>query len=133
MDQTLTSMQMDKKDMKDTMVDQPTTAGSGPKGPQYPWGLEVRLEDAALKKMKVKLSDYAVGDVVELHAQCKVTRLSQSANGDTGNSRTLELQITDMCLEAGGESDTQKEKDDELSWDEENPEKTDRELKKRGF
>ena len=133
MDQTLTSMKIDKKDMEKTEVAPSSVPDVG--GPQYPWGLEVRLEDAALKKMKVKLSDYAVGDIVELYAQCKVTRLSQSANGDLGNSRTLELQITDMCLEAGDEGTAdEKAGQDDLSWeDDANSEKVTKNLKKKGY
>ena len=133
MDQELTNMKMDKKEMKDTL-DLPTEAGESPKGPRFPWGLQVTLDDSSMKKMDVKLSDHTVGDIVELYAQCKVTRLSESASeGEKNPSRTMELQITDMCLEA---SDGQEEKgdEDELSWeDDASSEKVTKNLKKKGY
>ena len=134
MDQELTSMKMDKKDMKET--DAPAVAGSSPKGPQYPWGLGVTLENESLKKMDIKLSDYKVGDVVELYAQCKITRLSENMReGEKNPNRSMELQITDMCLEATDEeAEKQKTGEDELSWeDDASSEKVTKNLKKKGY
>ena len=130
MDQELTNMKMDKKEMKDTMG--PTAVGSSPKGPQYPWGLGVTLENESLKKMDIKLSDYKVGDVVELYAQCKITRLSENMReGEKNPNRSMELQITDMCLEAtDAEAESEKEMNDEMGWDDDHAEEK---LKKKGY
>ena len=136
MDQELTSMKMDKKEMKETDPIPMETSGS--KGPQFPWGLQVTLEDASLKKMDIKLSDYKVGDMVELYAQCKITRLSETAHeGDKNPNRTMELQITDMCLESADEEARRKEwgdEEDSLGWeDDASSEKVTKNLKKKGY
>lgn len=126
MDQELTSMRMSKKDMPKA-----SEVSDSPSGPQYPWGLGVTLEREALAKMGIKLSDYAVGDTVELYAKCKVTRLSQSeSEGNNNPNRTMELQITDMCLE---ECEPGEKKDeDELSWDDDSrSEKATKKLKEK--
>lgn len=138
MDQELTSMKMDKKEIKKNMG--PTaTPGEAPKGPQFPWGLQVTLEDSSLKKMDISLADYKVGDMVELYAQCKVTRLSQSQNqsehGNNEKNRTMELQITDMCLEAVDEgAQEEKDNEDSMSWDDDtSSEKVTKSLKNKGY
>jgi len=133
MDQELTSMKIDKKKMKDTVGPAVETAKQ-PKGPLFPWGLQVTLDDSSLKKMDIKLSDYKVGDLVELYAQCKVTRLSETAReGEKNPNRTMELQITDMCLEAADEeAQDKKQIEDEMDWDEDE-QSADRKLKKKGY
>ncbi len=120
----LVNMKLDNKEKKETAigVEQPA------KGPNYPWGLAITLEDESLKKMKVKLADYQVGDEVILHAECKVTRLSQSEREGDGKNRTMELQITSMGLEAS--EDEPEVEEDELTWDDE---KADRKLKEKGY
>jgi hypothetical protein len=71
---------------------------------EYPWGLTVTLDAAALKKLGVdELPD--AGEECEIHAHGKVTCVSQSA--DNENNRSVEIQITHLML-------VEKDTDDEL-------------------
>ena len=131
MDQELTSMKITKQERKENTSPVPTEVGMNG-GPQYPWGLQVNLDDASLKKMGVSLADYAVDDVVELYARCKVTRLSQSAREGGEKDRTMELQITDMCLEAADMEADKEKADEDMGWDEDEQSVTSK-LKKKGY
>ena len=123
----LVDMELSQKEKKGMTigVEQPT------KGPNYPWGLAITLEDESLKKMKVELADYQVGDEVILHAECKVTRLSQSEREGDGKNRTMELQITSMGLEAS-EGESGEEEEEAIDWGTDSR-KVDRSLKKKGY
>ena len=135
MDKTMTDnmvdMKLTPKERKKHNGDMAAPVPSEPSGPEYPWGLEVRLEDEALTKMGVDLSDYQIGDDVELYAKCKVIRLSQSQSTSKDKNRTLELQITDLCLEPG-ESDAEEDDNEDLDWTD-SKQTADRKLKKRGY
>lgn len=67
-------------------------------GPAYPWGLEVRLDEDALSKLKIdELPDVEVK--VGLVAKAMVTAVSSNqGQGDDGPRRNLTLQITDMAI-----------------------------------
>lgn len=68
--------------------------------PEYPWGLQVRLDEKAIEKLGIDLPK--VGSEQMLIAKVSVVSVSSSAhNGPAGKSkhRSIELQITDLCLE----------------------------------
>jgi len=70
--------------------------------PTYPWGLGLTLDQDALEKLGVdKLPD--VGETLRIEARVSVTSISASDSkgegGKTHKSRSLGLQITDLCLE----------------------------------
>jgi hypothetical protein len=64
-------------------------------GPSYPYGLEVTLEDSALKKLDMDVADYKVGDVLFCRVRMTVCRTSSNAS-DYGSNKSMGLQITDM-------------------------------------
>lgn len=69
---------------------------SDSKGPEYPYGLTICLDDESLSKLGLKsLPD--VGVVMYLEAKVKVCSKSQYDNQD-GATSNLSLQITDMEL-----------------------------------
>jgi len=93
MDMKMTDMKMSKSQKK-RMFGQPTVAGSP--GPDYPWGLSITLDSAALKKLGVEeLPD--AGEECMIHATGKVTTVSETAN-EKGGERRIEVQITKLAL-----------------------------------
>jgi len=73
--------------------------------PMYPYGLQLRLDEEALDKLgEDQLPD--VGGTILVIAKARVTSVS-SNESDSGKRRNVELQITDLCLEAAdGEQPT---------------------------
>lgn len=68
-------------------------------GPKYPYGLELSLDDAALKKLGITdLPD--VGYVMNLKAVVIVTRVSSSQSQDNEAEKNCSMQITDMEVSA---------------------------------
>lgn len=66
------------------------------KGPEYPWGLTIDLEDAALKKLGMKDMP-EVGTECMIHAVGKVVRVSESAS-EKNETRSMQIQITKMSI-----------------------------------
>lgn len=64
----------------------------------YPYGLGLTLYKDDLDKLGIKQLPSA-GDTYMLHAMVKVRSVSQEAGENDYDSRTVCLQITDMCLE----------------------------------
>jgi len=82
----------DKKKMFGSLVGAPAAADT----PDYPWGLTLNLEAAALKKLGVdELPD--VGEECMLRATGKVTRVSESAS-EKKTDRSVDIQITKLVL-----------------------------------
>lgn len=77
--------------------------------PQYPYGLTVRLDNDSLKKLGI--TDLPeVGEKMTLIAKVEVSSASQHAVKGGDDSKSVELQITDMCLEDEAEpKDASKE------------------------
>jgi len=74
-------------------------------GPTYPYGLNVSLEEAAIAKLGIDLPK--VGTAMTLIATVDVTSVSSNEHAG-GQRRTVSLQITDLCLEAGaGKAETE--------------------------
>ncbi len=94
-DVTLTSMKRAVKKAKSGGVSSPSYDSQD----KYPYGLSVSLDDESLKKLNIDLSDFSVGDEVEIHACAKVKSLRQSESEGSGKDSSMELQITDMCVE----------------------------------
>jgi hypothetical protein len=72
-------------------------------GPDFPWGLNLNLGDAELKKVNITELPQ-IGDEYTIVAIAKVTRVSANASEDDSN-RSVEFQITDMALEEGDEAE----------------------------
>jgi len=70
-------------------------------GPQYPYGLQVRLDEESIKKLGIQLP--AVGDKMKLVAVAEVYSVSDHKSV-YGQNRAIELQITDMALSSSKES-----------------------------
>lgn len=72
---------------------------TGSDGPEYPWGLEIRLEDETLTKLGITdLPD--VGDEFRVVCVVRVDSVSQSQMASGRQDRCVCLQITQMGLEA---------------------------------
>lgn len=70
---------------------EPAIADSNDDG--YPWGTRINLEDDVLKKLDINTLPN-VGDELMIEAKVRVISVRES-----GDSRSVELQITDMELE----------------------------------
>lgn len=91
----LVSMKMTKSER----AEKNTVSSDAPDRPIYPYGLEVRLDTDALEKLDLdELPE--VGGEMTLLAKVKVTGAS-SSDTEYGKSRSVSLQITDLCLEDG--------------------------------
>ena len=92
---------MDMIDMKMTAAEQtdycgPVSPMSG--APKYPYGLEVRLDDAGIQKLGLKALPMP-GQEMILTARVSVTMARQEADQE-GVDRSLSIQITKMALDA---------------------------------
>jgi len=94
----LVSMKMSKADREKTS--EPSSVSTD--RPVYPWGLALTLDNEALEKLGMPTCE--VGDELMLMAKVKVTNMSANES-ENGKNRSLGLQITDMALEAGSESE----------------------------
>lgn len=84
---------------------EPIVAAPQPdQGPQYPYGLCIRLDEKDLAKLGLEAPQ--VGDILEFSAIAKVTSYSESSNntadGVTSKHCNAELQITDLSVEGEG-------------------------------
>lgn len=70
---------------------------AGPEsGEDYPCGVELRLDDAAIKKLG--LGPLMAGSMVTIQARASVEEVGEEMK-DGKAERSLELQITDMSVE----------------------------------
>lgn len=89
----MTDMKMSKSQKKRMFG--PAVVGQS-SAPDYPWGLSITLDSAALKKLGVdELPD--AGEVCMIHAHGKVTSVSESAS-EKGGERRVEIQLTKLSL-----------------------------------
>lgn len=95
---TMKSMAMSQKDRK--KYSEPKMASSS-KGPRYPWGLEISLDDDSLKKLGIDVSEMSSGAEVVLQGKAKIASISTNDN-DGKKRSSLGLQITHMDLSVGG-------------------------------
>lgn len=90
------SMKLTKDEMK---VNGVPVSASESKGPAYPWGLEVRLDSAALDKLGIKDLP-KVGADCKLVGICEVTEVSER-EGHGGKQRNVTIQIQKLAIEHG--------------------------------
>lgn len=77
--------------------------------PQYPYGLVVRLDNDSLEKLGMKELPKS-GKKMKLLAVVEVIGSSQHTMKGGKDNKSVELQITSMCLESGSEKkDASKE------------------------
>lgn len=100
----MVSMKLDRADAK--RYAEPAIAADAP---AYPWGLNLTLDNETLEKLKLEALPEA-GEQLLLVAKVKVTGTSSNDSTDGGKRQTVNLQITDMCLEDGGEKVEASEK-----------------------
>ena len=87
------SMRMSKSEKKRMFGEVAIGSNSGP---DYPWGLSITLDSAALKKLGIdELPD--AGEECMIHAIGKVTRVSETAS-EKHDERSIEIQITALTL-----------------------------------
>src|SRR3972149_1905604 len=96
----LTDMKLPKTKQKETVS--PVVSKQ-----EYPWGLQINLDDAALTKLGIKELP-EVGIECMLHGTGKVTRVSQSASERDKGSRNVEIQLTKLALEHDDKKEKQK-------------------------
>lgn len=93
----LTSLKITKKEMQQREKDMQVSIGSSD-GERYPYGTRLDLDNDTLEKMGIKTLP-PVGSTMMIEAKVTVIGSRQSATKERTN-RSLELQITDMELEA---------------------------------
>ena len=94
----LTSLKMRAADRKNYAPSSLT--GGEADGPQYPYGLELMLDDDTLAKLEVDELP-TVGTVMTLIARVEVRSISSNEGPDKQRRQSMSLQITDACLEDG--------------------------------
>jgi hypothetical protein len=73
---------------------------SSPRGPRYPYGLRLCLDDEQIGKLKMP-ADLRVGGLVHVMGVARVIEVGQdeSAGNGKGMTRRMELQIEDLAIE----------------------------------
>ncbi len=90
---------MRRSDAEKTAADGPfacSTVG-GPTGPDYPYGLRIRLSEDELAKLDLD-GDCTAGDMIDLRAFAKVINVNVE-EVDGKPRRSIELQIQQIALE----------------------------------
>lgn len=76
--------------------------------PLYPWGLQITLDDEALKKLGLKELP-KLDQVMAITCKAQVTSVSSRKDGDDESCDCLQLQITDMeVVDSGKDSAAKK-------------------------
>lgn len=85
-------------DLKLTKAEAKAEIGSSApsKGPRYPWGLSLRLDNDTLGKLK--LDALKVGTKVTIEAIATVTEYGEHQRQDGEERHNLELQITELAI-----------------------------------
>lgn len=90
---------MRRTDEEKIAADGPFAAStiSGPTGPDYPYGLRIRLSEEELSKLDLD-GDCSAGDMIDLRAFAKVVNVNvDDVNGKP--RRSIELQIQQLAVE----------------------------------
>jgi len=103
----LVNMAMSAEERTET---QPSISEEKVQGPQYPWGLELRLDDDACQKLGIDES-LTAGKTVVISAKATVTSVTVNSTATPGTAMTgdgkeekeisVSLQITDMAVGSG--------------------------------
>jgi hypothetical protein len=78
----------------------------GMQGPDYPYGLTLRLDKEQIKKLGLS---YDVGDECQIVAIAKVTSKSKHEHKDGDGSESIELQLTKMGVGAVESEESMKD------------------------
>lgn len=94
----MTAKLVDMKYTKAEAKEEAAEYAVGSNAPEYPWGLQIRLEDEELKKLGVSsLPD--VGEEMTLTVTVKVTSVSENQYASGKTDRCVSLQITEMGMQ----------------------------------
>jgi len=93
--------------MKGKASNTDTPVSVGEKGPHYPWGLKINLNDESLEKLGLDFSKFKSQSTVKLVCEAIVTGKSENEY-DGKVSRELTLQITGMSKPSVVSSDRMK-------------------------
>jgi hypothetical protein len=86
----MTNMKLSAKQQSEPMPE-----ACEPKAPEYPWGLQIRIDEDSLKKLGIEgLPE--IGQSLMLNARVQVCEVSQFESANSGLNRNMTLQITDM-------------------------------------
>lgn len=88
----MVSMKMTEEENKEKYE----VATEAPKGPSYPYGLCLHLDDDVMKKLAMKTLP-AVGKQVVIYALADVVSVSERESIVGGAHQSVELQITDLA------------------------------------
>jgi hypothetical protein len=94
----LVSMKIDPKSAEEMKESATSPMGDSPK---YPWGLSVTLNEDALEALGLDDDLPKVDSTMMLYAKVTVTGV-RSNESQNGSNQSVELQITDLCLEDAG-------------------------------
>lgn len=70
---------------------------SEPEVPEYPYGLEIQLEEESLEKLGLECDDFSINSKVEMVCNGEVIRLHESADKRSSNA-SVSIQITGMAM-----------------------------------
>lgn len=107
----MTSMAHTPEDLKHEMAEMsaPSVAPSEYKGPKYPYGLCISLDDDSLEKLGMAGDLPPVGSIINFMAIAKVTSASENEregmDGKAEKCCRVELQITDMGVAGASDAD----------------------------
>jgi hypothetical protein len=71
--------------------------------PDYPWGLEVNLENESLEQLGLGAGDFKIGEGKNLTAKVRVDHISSNKRRNGKNRDSVRMQITEMDLEGAKE------------------------------
>jgi hypothetical protein len=97
-------MKLTKADLKkDGRGNYPIATAPASKGPKYPWGLEIRLDDISLTKLG--MTDLPeVGELCQITGTGRIVSVSQRES-EGSSSKDVTIQIERLGLEVKEESD----------------------------
>ena len=64
----------------------------------FPYGLELRLDEDAIKKLGINVKSFAAGDVVQIGGIAKVQEI-RDVDRISGSRQSMELQVTSIGVE----------------------------------
>lgn len=90
-------MKLTKDELNDRESPTPLSTSKGTKGPKYPWGLTLRLDDSSLKKLGMDGELPEVGELCQIIGVGRVVSVSQR-EGPHDSRRDVEIQIERLNL-----------------------------------
>jgi len=91
---------MNMRDMKrtaDECCEMPVTSAKKKKTKEYPWSMNVNLQNEDLKTLGIDVSDMKTGAKMYLHSEVEITSLEASERGGKKRqSMTIQMQKMDL-------------------------------------